>query len=191
MKPAAWRLIGRKWGTTAWEALELWSTCVSCFTCVSNTVKVHKCVQHVLQHCVLHSPGVLNCVFILKKMKSRVNYWVFPELQIFFPNFWSPPLKHPLEKSCVVPCLSCFTHVCNTAKVCVCVYVCNMCNFGLKIISHQFCAELVVNFGCCTQMPKRTCRWLTMQNGSGRLSPQVEVDESWCARPISRSPVAG
>lgn len=36
-----------------------------------------------------------------------------------------------------------------------------------------------------------TCRWLTMQNGSGRLSPQVEVDESWWARPIRRSPVAG
>lgn len=36
-----------------------------------------------------------------------------------------------------------------------------------------------------------TCRWLTMQNGSGRFSPQVEVDESWWARPIRRSPVAG
>lgn len=36
-----------------------------------------------------------------------------------------------------------------------------------------------------------TCRWLTMQNGSGRVSPQVELDESWWARPIRRSPVAG
>ncbi|TNN41534.1 hypothetical protein EYF80_048294 [Liparis tanakae] len=34
-------------------------------------------------------------------------------------------------------------------------------------------------------------RWLTMQNGSGRFLPQVEVDDSWWARPIRRSPVAG
>ena len=36
-----------------------------------------------------------------------------------------------------------------------------------------------------------TCRWLTMQNGSGWFSPQVEVDDIWWARPIRRSPVAG
>lgn len=38
---------------------------------------------------------------------------------------------------------------------------------------------------------KFTCRWLTIQNGSGRFIPQVEVDDNWWARPIRRSPVAG
>lgn len=39
--------------------------------------------------------------------------------------------------------------------------------------------------------PSLTSRCPTMQKCSGRLRPQVEETTSRCARPISRSPVAG
>lgn len=132
MKPAAWRLIGQKWGTTAWEALKLWSTCVSCFTCVSNTVKVHKCVQHVIQHCVLHSPGVLNCFFIFKKMKkveSIIGYCLNCKItnthicsQFLITSFKTSPCKKVV-----------LYHVCHVLPMCVtqprsvCACMCATC----------------------------------------------------------------